>query len=391
MNQSDTFGIQADRIQRAAFVVGVVSALASAAGVLTNRDQFFHSYLVGFLFWTGIAAGSTAVLMIYHLTGGGWGLIVRRLLEAASRMLPFMALLSIPLVLGIPTIYEWSHPDVVARDHLLQHKSAYLNTPFFIGRLVLYFAIWLALAYFLNKWSDEQDRTGAPSAARRMEALSAPGLVLYGLAATFASVDWIMSLEPDWFSTAFGMLFMVGQVLSAFAFVIGATMFLADREPLSGVALPTKMNDLGNLLLAFVMLWAYIGFSQFLIIWAGNLPEEVIWYKHRLAGAWAFVAVFLVVFHFAVPFLLLLSRQVKRRARLVGRLALALLVVRLIDLLWMVEPSAGAKGIRVHWLDAALPLAIGGFWVGLYVRQLKSRPLIPAHDPQLLKVELSHG
>jgi hypothetical protein len=346
---------------------------------------------VGFILWTGVAAGSTAVLMIYHLTGGGWGLMVRRLLEAASRMIPMMAILSVPLFLGIPRLYEWSHADVVARDHVLQHKSMYLNVPFFVGRTVLYFAIWFTLAYFLNRWSAEQDRTGSPMAARRLEALSAPGLVLYGLAATFASVDWIMSLEPDWFSTAFGMLFMVGQVLTAFAFVIGALTLLGEREPLAVVARPSKLNDLGNLLLAFVMLWAYISFSQFLIIWAGNLPEEIVWYKHRLAGGWAFVAIFLVVFHFAVPFLLLLMRQVKRRVQLVGRLAIALLVIRWVDIVWMVEPSAEPRGIPLHWLDAALPLAIGGLWVGLFVRQLKSRPLLPANDPELLKVELNHG
>jgi hypothetical protein len=296
----------------------------------------------------------------------------------------------VPLLLGIPRLYEWSHADAVARDHVLQHKSAYLNTPFFVARTVLFFAIWMTLAYFLNKWSSGQDE-GDPAAGGRLEALSAPGLVIYGLVATFASVDWIMSLEPDWYSTAFGMLFMVGQVLSAFAFVIGALMFLADKEPIAAVARPSKMNDLGNLLLAFVMLWAYISFSQFLIIWAGNLPEEIIWYKRRLGGGWAFVAVFLVVFHFAVPFLLLLSRHIKRRARLVGRLGLALLAIRFIDILWMVKPSAGAAHIGLHWLDIAVPLAIGGFWVGVFVRQLKARPLVPVNDPQLLKVELGHG
>jgi hypothetical protein len=391
MNNGDTFGIGTEKLQRTAFAVGAVGAVACVAGALVNRDQFFHSYLVGFLLWTGIAAGSTAVLMIYHLTGGGWGLIVRRLLEAATRMLPFMALLSVPLLLGIPNLYEWSHADAVARDHLLQHKSVYLNVPFFIARTVLYFAIWLTFAYFLNKWSSEQDRTGDPAVARKLEALSAPGLVIYGLAATFASVDWVMSLEPDWFSSAFGMLFMVGQVLSAFSFVIGALLFLADREPLAAVARPSKMNDLGNLLLAFVMLWAYISFSQFLIIWAGNLPEEIIWYRHRLAGGWTWVAMFLVVFHFAVPFLLLLSRHVKRSPRLIGRLALTMLVIRFVDILWMVEPSSGVKSIPIHWIDLAAPAAIGGFWVGLFVRQLRARPLVPVNDPQLLKVELTHG
>jgi hypothetical protein len=214
---------------------------------------------------------------------------------------------------------------------------------------------------------------------------------LYGLAATFASVDWIMSLEPDWFSTAFGMLFMVGQVLTAFSLVITAASLLAGRESIAAVAVPTKLNDLGNLMLAFVMLWAYLGFSQFLIIWAGNLPEEIVWYKHRLAGGWALVAVFLIVFHFAVPFLLLLVRDVKRRARRLGRLAAAMLVIRLVDIVWMVEPSGRTGNAAAHWMDVALPLAIGGFWVALFLRLLKTRPLVPLNDPQMFEAELTHG
>jgi hypothetical protein len=300
-------------------------------------------------------------------------------------------LLVLPLLFGLPRLYEWARPELVAADELLRHKSAYLNVPFFIGRMVLYFAVWLTLAYFLNKWSAEQDRTAEPSIAERFTALSAPGLILYGLTATFASVDWVMSREPHWYSTVYGMLFMVGQVLTTLAFVIGATMMLSEHEPVSAVAAAPKLQDLGNLMLAFVMLWAYLGFSQFLIIWAGNLPEEVIWYKHRLSGGWAVVAFLLVAFHFAVPFLLLLSRRIKRHARLLGKVAIAMAAIRLLDLLWVVLPAHGGSEFHLHWLNLAVPVAMGGFWIALFVNRLKTRPLVPVNDPQLLSVEPSHG
>lgn len=389
MNNTDELRIS--RLGRAALIVGIAAGIASAAGAFVDRQQFLHSYLVGFLLWTGAAAGSTAILMIYHLTGGGWGLIVRRVAEAASRMLPLMALLSVPILVLLPGLYEWAHPEAVAGSELLKHKSVFLNVPFFVIRTALYFAIWYGMAFLLNRWSAEQDRTGDPRLARRMEALSGPGLVLYAVAATFASVDWIMSLEPDWFSTAFGLLFMVGQVLTAFSVVIAAAGLLSRREPIAAVAVPTKLNDLGNLMLAFVMLWAYLGFSQFLIIWAGNLPEEIIWYKHRLTGFWTAVAIFLIVFHFAAPFLLLLVRDVKRRARRLASLAVAMLVIRLIDIIWMVEPSKGGGFAGPHWMDFVVPLAMGGFWVALFVRQLRAMPLVPLNDPQLFEVELTHG
>jgi hypothetical protein len=265
----------------------------------------------------------------------------------------------------------------------------YLNVRFFVGRTILYFAIWLVLAYFLNRWSAEQDRTGSPDVLKRLRALSAPGLVLYVLTATFASFDWAMSLEPHWFSTAYGALFVVGQVLSALAFAIAVTMIFSEHEPIAGVINKKRLNDLGNLLLAFVLLWAYIAFSQFLIIWAGNLPEEITWYVHRLAGGWAVIAVILLIFHFALPFLILLSRAVKRKARTLGIVAAALFVIRLLDLFWTVVPVDGKGTLRASWMDAAAPVGMGGIWLALFVWQLKNRPLLPVNDP-LLEREVFH-
>ena len=380
-----------DRFRWRALVVGVVFLLPCIAGWSSNPGQFFHSYLLAYIFWVGIALGCLAILMVQHVTGGAWGLVIRRLLESATRTIPLMALLFLPLALGTHVLYEWARPEEVSRKAILQHKSFYLTVPYFWTRAVVYFLVWYALAWFLNKWSLEQDRAAAqPRIARRLEALSAPGLVLFGLTATFASVDWVMSLEPEWFSTIFGLLFIAGQGLSAMAFVIAAVVILAKQKPLSQVISPGHLHDLGKLLLAFVMIWAYFAFSQYLIIWSGNLPEEISWYARRLGAGWQWVGLALVVFHFALPFLLLLSRDFKRRASLLGRLAAAVIVMRLVDLFWLIAPGFRPESIGVHWMDLAAPVGLGGIWLAFFAGQLKQRPLLPIGDPNLEQA-LSRG
>jgi hypothetical protein len=246
--------------------------------------------------------------------------------------------------------------------------------------MVFYFTVWLALAYFLNKWSAEQDLAPSPSLKTRLRNLSGPGLVLWGLTITFASVDWVMSLEPHWFSTIYGAIFMVGQALATLAFVIIALMVLADREPFRDFLKPSHFHDLGNLMFAFVMLWAYVVFSQFLIIWAGNLPEETPWYVRRLNGGWGWIALSLVVFQFALPFLLLLVRENKRRIGVLASIAGIILAMRLLDLYWVVTPAFYQNRIHIHWMDVAAPVAIGGIWIAAFVWQLKKRPLLPSHE-----------
>jgi hypothetical protein len=388
---NDTLRQQMDRVQVLSLVVGLAVSAAFSIGALYAPDpeRFLRSYLLAFLFWVGVALGCTGLLMLQHLVAGGWGLIIRRLLESGTRTLTLMALFSLPILFGLPRLYIWARPEAVSADPLLQHKALYLNMPFFIGRTIFYFSVWMLFAWFLNRWSAEQDRNGSPDVVRRLRALSAPGLVVYVLTATFASFDWAMSLEPHWFSTAYGALFLVGQVLSALGFTIAVAMVLADREPIAGVITRKRLNDLGNLLLAFVMLWAYISFSQFLIIWAGNLPEEITWYAHRLKGGWAVVAVVLLLFHFAIPFLILLSRGVKRKARTLGIVAAALFVIRLLDLFWTVVPAESKVPANFSWMDAAAPVGMGGIWLAVFLWQLKNRPLIPLNDP-LLQGEASH-
>jgi hypothetical protein len=372
-----------DVFQRRSLVVGITALAACAAGAVASPEQFFRSYLLAYLFWIGIALGCFAVVMLHHLVGGGWGFVIRRLLESGTRTLPLMLVLLIPLLFGLRYIYVWARPEAVAADELLQHKSAYLNVPFFLVRTAFYFAAWLGLAYFLNKWSAEQDRAPSAGIKTRLQNLSGPGLVLYGLTVTFASVDWVMSLEPHWFSTIYGIIFMVGQALATLAFVIAALMLLANRRPLADVLRPQHFHDLGNLMLAFVMLWAYVAFSQFLIIWSGNLPEETPWYIARFNGGWGWIAVLLIVFHFMLPFLLLLSRQNKRRLRMLASIAAAMIVVRFLDMLWVVLPAFHAKELRIHWMDLLAPVGIGGIWLATFVWQLKGRPMLPAQPAPL--------
>jgi hypothetical protein len=298
------------------------------------------------------------------------------------RTLPLLAILFLPIFLGVHQIYEWSHEEVMARDPILAAKAAYLNVPFFRIRAIAYFTIWIVVAYFLGRWSIEQDRDPTSNAGRRLQFLSQGGLLLYGLTVSFAAVDWLMSLEPHWFSTIYGLLIMGGQGLAAFAFAIPVTAALA-RSPAAKVIGPSQLRDLGSFLLAFVMIWAYLALSQLLIVWSANIPEEISWYLHRSTGGWRTVGFSLIIFHFAVPFIVLLSREVKRRAPVLARVAIGLIVMRFVELLWIIAPSWERHGFSLHWLDLALPIGIGGIWLWYFVRQLANHPVLPIGDPAL--------
>ena len=376
-------------LQRLALVVGLAGLLLCVLGFVVSREHFFKSYLLGYVFWISIALGSLALTMVHHLSGGAWGVVIRRVLEASSRTLPFMAILFVPLVFGIHDLYEWSHAEAVAQDPILQHKAPYLNVTFFVVRAVLYFAIWSALAFLLSKWSLEQDRGGAAQGLW-MQRLSGGGLVLYAVTILFMSVDWIMSLDPHWFSTMYGILFMGGQGLSALAFTIAVVVLLSRMEPMSRVIAPAHLHDLGKLLLAFVMLWAYFSFSQFLIIWSANLPEEIPWYLRRMDGGWQYVGLALILGHFALPYVLLLSRDLKRQGNRLILVAALVIVMRIVDMFWQIGPMHGEEGLSLHWLDAVAPVALGGVWLAIFLWQLQTRPLLPLGEPYLAEA-LEHG
>jgi hypothetical protein len=371
-----------------ALMVGAVGVAACVVGVLANPNQFFHSYLMAFMFWLGVALGSLAVAMIQYLTGGVWAFVMRRPLEAASRTLPLIAVLFVPLLFGLHVLYPWSVPAIAAADANIRAKSLYLNVPFFVVRAAIYFAVWLLLAWLINRWSAENDRTGDMAPLARAQRLSAPGLVIYAFTITFASIDWVMSLEPHWFSTIFGMIFMAGQGLAALAFAALVIILLSKDEPLAGILRVTTMRDVGNMVLAFVMLWAYTSFSQLLLIWAGNLPQEIPWYLHRLGAGWQWVGLALAVFHFFVPFVLLLMRRTKRALPALRTVVLLLLFMRLVDVFWMVAPETNAGRFAVSWQDFATTIAIGGLFVAAFARQLARRPLLPLHDPVELAAAL---
>jgi hypothetical protein len=383
VNGNDTLRTQLSRIQTGAFVAGLVVLALCGFGATGNAVQFFRSYLFAFLFWVGLSLGCLAVLMVHYVAGGRWGYAVRRMLEAGTKTLPLMGLLFIPLLFGLPVLYIWARPEAVAADPLLRHKEPYLNVPFFIGRAVFYFAVWIGLASALDRAATAQDESPSRALTGRLLKIGGGGLLAYGLTMTFASIDWAMSLDPHWYSTIYGVLFLAGQALGAFALVIVVAVWLRRQPTLAEALQPQQLHDLGNFMLTFVIFWAYISFSQFLIIWAGNLPEETTWYLRRFHGGWGKVGLFLVALHFFVPFLLLLSRDVKRNPRAMGAVAVGLLVLCVVDLFWIVVP--GYRGVKfgVHWMDVAALVGIGGLWLGAFLRRLKSRSLVPAHDARV--------
>ena len=385
-----------------ALMAGLVGLVVCAIGFVVDRDHFFRSWLIAYLLFLGIALGSMALMMIQHLSGGTWG-VFRRIFEASSRTIPFLAVLFVPVLLGIGTLFTWSHEEHVQADAILQKKSLYLNVPFFIARAVFYFVVWAGLAWILNRLSARQD-TGDLGVNTSIQRWSGAGLVIYALTVTFAGVDWIMSINPHWYSTLFGFLMMGGQGLAALAFTIVISTFLVKREPMATLLRPHHFHDLGKLMFAFVMLWAYFNFSQFLLTYAANLVEEIPYMITRLSHGWQYLAIFLLLFHFVVPWLLLLSRQTKRTPERLVIIAAWILFVRYADLFMLVTPEFASSGenlhmltgeheshIFVHWLDLAAPLAIGGLWLWMFFTQLRQRPLLAIGDPYLRESMASGG
>ncbi|HEX7318457.1 MAG TPA: hypothetical protein VF297_31410 [Pyrinomonadaceae bacterium] len=401
------------RYRMRALVVGVAflvvgAVLAFLMGQTAGYGGVVHvlrSYLVGFFFVTGVSVGSLAWLCLGHMTGGAWAITSRRLLEAATRCIPLCAVLFIPIVVSLfvhqhgseagghsVSVYEWSDPAIVAGDVALQHKRPYLNVPFFIIRAVIYFAIWFGMALILSRWSARQDKTADPRIRRRMQDISGPGILLFGLTVSFAAIDWGMSLEPHWFSTIYGLIIMAGWGLSALAFTITVAAYLVQREPMAHAYQPSHFHDWGKLLLALVMLYAYFSFSQFLITWAGNLPEEIPFYLRRLRGGWQFIGLLIIMFHFALPFVLLLSRNRKRAPRSLRRIALLMLFMRVVDLVFFFAPSVHQGGdpdwhtsdlARSFLPMFAMAIGLSGIWLWFYFGQLASRPLLPLGERDL--------
>jgi hypothetical protein len=377
-------------IAQRSLMVGVVFGLVAVILAFFRPEQFFRAYLLGFMCWLGVALGSMAILMIRHLTGGGWGMVIRRILGAAMRTVPLLTLLFIAVILGIHKLYIWAQPlDQVADKHLREHlediTKTYLTTNGFVVRAIVYFAIWNLLSLLLSMWSRQTDRAGAPDNTSRFKAVAGPGLILYAFTISFAAIDWIMSLDPSWISTIFGLVILIGEVLSAMCFAVVVERILFNYKPMSEMLRPDFVHDHGKWMLTFVMVWAYFNYSQWLIIWAGNLPSEITYYVRRLNGGWGYVGLMVVIFHFAVPFAILLSRPFKRNIRKLVWLAAWLLLMRYVDLFWIIEPNF-SRAFLLTPEDVIVPVAIGGFWLAYFFHNLGALPLLPAYDPSAVEV-----
>jgi hypothetical protein len=384
-------------IGQRSLIVGVVFGIIAVVLAFLTPDEFYRAYLLGFMCWLGVALGSMAILMIRHLTGGGWGMVIRRIQGAAMRTLPLLAILFIPVALGVHRLYIWAQPlDQIKDKHLREHletlTQTYLTTAGFVYRAIFYFAIWNLISFLLSRWSKETDRPGIDN-TNRFKAVAGPGLILYGFTISFAAIDWIMSLDPSWISTIFGLIILIGEVLSAMCFAVVIERILYNYKPMSEMLKPDFVHDHGKWMLAFSMVWAYFSFSQWLIIWAGNLPSEITFYIRRLNGGWGSVGFFLAIFGFVVPFAILLSRPFKRDIRRLVWLAVWIMFIRYVDLFWIIEPNF-SQTLKITLADVVVPIAIGGFWLAYFFRNLSELPLLPAYDPsagEVLEHEHHHS
>ncbi len=398
----DNYQAPADvaRWRTLALGIGGIAFIAWAVGTYFNVEQGLRSWLLGFIFWGGIALGSLGILMLQYLTGGAWGVVIRRTLEAATRTLPLVILMFIPLAIGIWTrsFFEWTH--LPATDHIMQHRGIFMTPWFWILRSVIYFFLFGVMVYLLNSWSRKQDATNSAEESRlvleRASRFSGPTLVIFSLIVTFAAVDWMLMLDAHWFSTIWGLLFIAGWALSCFCFVVAVLAFMSDKAPMDRVIGKRHYHDLGKLMLALTMVWAYFNFSQFLIIWAGNLPEETGWWLTRMKGGWGYIGVALIAFHFAFPFLVLLQQDFKRHARWLAMLAIFILVMRVVDMFYLIGPSNRiAAGFEpgqfyISWMDLVAPIAVGGIWLWWFFGELIKRPMVPLKDPYFEEA-VQHG
>jgi len=397
-------GLSMPRGERIAWIVAVAGAVLFVLAAYADRASVFQSYLFVWWFLLGIPLGSMAVLMAHNMTGGGWGELIRPTLEAAARMLPLSLILVIPLLFGLHDLYAWSRADTVAANPLLRAKGWYLATGFFLLRNACYFIVWFVLEHLLRKWAYARNPHATMREKERLRAISAIGLLVYGVTVTFAAVDWIMSLMPQWYSTTFGFLTGIGQSLCAFSFAIACTAWrmrsvVCEQAHLPSTGevenrriddVPGLFQDLGNLLLMFVMMWAYLAFTQYLIIWAEDLPNEIAWYLPRVITSWHGVALFLVATHFGLPFLVLLSRRAKRAPRSLGLLAMLLLVAHLADSFWLVVPNFRPQGIALAWTDGPAIAALGGIWLAVFLRVARTQAPARIGFPPL-KESAAHG
>jgi len=367
-----------------ALATGITGTALSIAGYFADSHQFIASWLMAFSTWVTIALGALFFVMLQHTTAAVWSVVTRRAAEAMSRTLPLLLLFFIPLLLGAHTLYHWSHAEEVATDQLLAWKSPYLNLGFFSVRGLLFFAIWILLAWLLSKHSLAQDTDHDPKRSITLRKLSAAGMFLFAFSVTFAAFDWLMSLEPHWYSTIFGVYVFTGGFLAALAFLTVTFLLLKRGGTLAKEITTEHYHDFGRLMFAFTVFWAYIGGSQYYLIWYANIPEETVWYAARWDNGWHIVSLLLIVLHFLVPFFVLIFHRMKRSGSVLLGVALLLLVMHAVDMYWLVMPTFKGGTPLPSWMDfTALP-GIGGFVLWLFWRRFTAHPAVPLHDPKFL-------
>jgi hypothetical protein len=373
----------ARKLQWVAASIGLLFLLVSLIAGYGDLRQFFFSYLVAYLFFISVGLGGLIFVLIQFVTRAGWSVAVRRLAENVMGTLPFMILLIIPLLFGLGQLFVWFDPQVIEQDLILQQKTAFLNPGFFYVRTAIYLLGWALMAWWFRKQSIRQDGGNSVEITRRLQMLSAPAIAWFALTATFFSFDWIMSLDPHWYSTIFGVYFFAGCMIAILSTLILLVLALQRYGLLLNIVSEEHFHDLGKLLFGFVVFWAYIAFSQFMLIWYASIPEETIWYAHRLHHGWEYVSFLLAAGHFVLPFFLLLSRNSKRKRIVLVGATLWLLGMHYVDLYWLVMPSFQAEGLHPHWLDLTLLIGLGGLFLAVLLRLMAKPLLIPRRDPRL--------
>jgi hypothetical protein len=365
--------------------IGLCGLVVSGLGWMTDASRFHHAWLTAFLFWLSLGLAGLFFTMLHYLTAARWSVVLRRVSEGMMLQLPWLAVAFIPVLLGLHDLFEWSHPEVVANDHLLQLKSGYLNVGFFVIRAVVYFGVWAILAYFLRKRSLAQDAQPQHDHISGLRKVSAIGMLLFAVTTTFASFDWLMSLAPHWYSTIFGVYYFGGTFLVGVSALALLSMFLRRNGILRESITVEHYHDLGKLMFAFIIFWAYIGFSQYFLIWYGNIPEETIWFLARWEGGWKSFSLVLLFGHFVIPFVFLIFRGVKRTIPLLGMGAALLVVMQWVDMYWLVYPVYLESGPQIGWIEIAPVIGLGGIFFAGFWRSFSSAPTVPVGDPWLEK------
>jgi hypothetical protein len=371
------------RVGQIALIIGIIGLVLTATGYFVDKTQFYHSYLTAFFFWLSIALGGLFFTMLHHLVGAIWSVVLRRLAENIMICIPLLAIFLIPVLFGIGELFHWSHPEAVAQDHLLQSKAPYLNVSFFIIRAVFYFVIWVLLARYLLRLSLAQDGGHTESISKKMRVASAPGMILFALTVTFASFDWLMSLDAHWYSTIFGVYVFSGSLLAMLAFLMRFVLYLDGTDTLRGIITREHWHDMGKLIFAFTVFWGYMAFSQYFLIWYGNIPEETVWFLHRWEHGWQYISLFIVFGHFVIPFFVLFPYSTKRSRPVMLVMTIWILAMHWVDLYWIVMPNLHREAVKFSWIDFAPMLGIGGIFIWFFWSRVRVTPLLPAGDPGL--------